>query len=353
MTMGMKKYMILLSALIFVACAETPKSDNTNPQQSETSVEQHEVTDINSSGDELLLLCDSIAMDSTNSMLFVRRAKAYLSREMIGEAMVDVNKALSLDKANIDAYLILSDIYYGLGDQNNITIALNKAIEMNPYDTRPMVKMAELSILQRNYPLANGYLDNALKVNRYNPKAYFVRGMLYLAQQDTTRALRSFLISREQDGSFYEPLHKIGQLYALQGNQFAEDYLRMAVKEFPEHYLSRYELALFIQDNGKPDEALAHYDTLLMVAPNNSRFLYNKGYVHFVYLSNYETALEYFDQSLANDPDYLDALYNKGCVYEKMGNYNKAKTIFSEVLQRNPNYELAIYAMNRIQNQMD
>ena len=300
--------------------------------------------------DIIEILSDSIAMDGTRSDLLLQRAMVYVKREQVGLAMMDVNEAIQVDPQNVDAFLLLADIYYLLGDETNITATLNKALEIDPYDSRPMVKLAELNLLQQNYNLAIGYTDNALKVSSYNPRAYFVRGMVYMAKEDTTAALRNFLIAREQDGDFYDPQREICKIYVAQGNPLAEDFMRSMVNHFPDEPMTRYDLALFLQDNGHPDEALAHYDTLLLAQPGNSRLLFNKGYVYFVYLGDNEQALNYFSQALESDPNYLDALYNKGHVLEQMGDYVQARDIYAQVLEQNPNYHLAIDAMNRIAN---
>ena len=94
-----------------------------------------------------------------------------------------------------------------------------------------------------------------------------------------------------------------------------------------------------------------HYDTLLMQRPDNYIVLFNKGYVNYVYLENNDAALEYFNKALDVNPNYLDAKYNKGRVLEQMGDYSQAMDIYKEVLKIQPEYRLAIDAINRIQNQ--
>ena len=331
-------------ALNMAACRDNGKVQPKDP----LTVEQQE-----SPKDEISLLTDSIEMDGTRPDLYLKRAQCYLDREQVGAAMMDVTKAIEVDPKNIDAFLMLSDVYYLLGDQANITATLNKALSVDPYDSRPMVKLAELNLLQQNFPLAFGYIDNALKVNTYNPKAYFVRGMTYMAKQDTASALKNFLIAREQDASFPDPMREICRIYVAQNNPLAEGFLRNAVAQFPDDGMARYDLALFLQDHGAPEEALAHYDTLLLIKPDNSRLLFNKGYVYFVYLGNNQQALEYFNRALESDPTYLDALYNKGHVLEQMGDYVQASDIYTQVLKQNPSYRLAIDAMNRIANQTE
>ena len=179
----MKKNILFLGLLLALfACDNTPKPE-TDPttQEPTTSVTVNEAIQI---------LSDSIAMDSTNARLYVSRAKAYFANEQVGQAMVDINKSLQLDPNNVDTYLLLADVYYALGDQDNIASTLNRAVEINSLDARPLVKLAELNLLQQNYNLAFAYVDKALGLSTYNPKAYFVKGMCYMASnQDTVNAL--------------------------------------------------------------------------------------------------------------------------------------------------------------------
>lgn len=331
-------------ALLLAACTNGKKQPQvTGPDTEPTAA----------SKDLVELYSDSIAMDEGRSDLYVSRAHAYINKEQIGAAMMDVTRAIELDPKNMDAFLLLSDIYYLLGDEANITATLNRAQEVDPFDSRPVVKLAEVNLLQQNFDLAQGFIDNALKISTYNPKAYFVRGMIYMAKQDTVSALKNFMISREQDESFFDPQREVCRIYNAQGSPLTESFLRTTVSRFPEEPVVRYELALFLQEHDAPEEALLHYDTLLQMQPDNSRLLFNKGYVYFVYLGDNQQALDYFNRSLESDPSYLDALYNKGHVLEQMGDYVQAKDIYNQVLKQKPNYTLAIDAINRIANQME
>lgn len=341
----MKKNILFLGLLLALfACNNTPKPEQiTDPQEPAAPVTVNEAIQI---------LTDSIAMDSTDAHLYLSRAKAYFANEQVGQAMVDINQSLRLDPNNVETYLLLADLYYAMGDEANIASTLNRAVEINSMDARPLVKLAELNLLQQNFNLAIGYVDKALGLSSYNPRAYFVKGMCYMAaKQDTVSAMKNFQLASEQDGSFYDPVEQISRIYAAQQPPYALDYLRKAQQQFPDMPTARYELALFLQSHGYPEEALMHYDTLLMQRPDNYIVLFNKGYVNYVYLEDNEAALDFFNQTLAVKPDYLDAKYNKGRVLEQMGDYSQAMEIYQNVLKTQPDYKLAIDAINRIQNQ--
>lgn len=342
----MKKNILIIGILLaFFACDNTPKPEAEPKPEPEPSAP---VT----VSDAIRFISDSIAMDSTNALLYLSRAKAYFANEQIGQAMLDINKSLQFDSKNIETYLLLADVYYALGDQDNISSTLNRAVEINSLDPRPLVKLAELNLLQQNFNLAVGYVDKALQLSSYNPRAYFVKGMCYMAaKQDTVNALKNFQLASEQDDSFYDPVEQISRIYAVQQQSYAMDYLRRAQQQFPDQPTARYELALYLQSHGAPEEALAHYDTLLMQRPDNYIVLFNKGYVNYVYLENNEVALDYFNQALNVNANYIDAYYNKGRVLEQMGDYSQAMEIYKDVLKRKADYQLAIDAINRIQNQ--
>lgn len=345
MTLIMRKNILILGLLLLLfgcdgnkpAPSETPKESNEQPVTVTEAIRKYN---------------DSIALDSTNAQLYKNRAKAYFASEQVGAAMMDINESLRLDPNDVETYLLLADVYYALGDDGNINVTLNKAAEIDQRDARPLVKLAELNLLQQNYKLAWAYLDKALAISNYNPRAYFVRGMYYIiAQQDTVSALKNFQISSEQDNLFYDPVEQICRIYAVQQPPYALDYIRKAQQQFADNANARYELALYLQSHGDPEEAVKHYDTLLMLQPDNYMVLFNVGYVNFVYLENNEVALDYFNRSLQANPNYLDAYYNKGRVLEQMGKYTQAEDIYKDILKSYPNYQLAVDAVNRIQNQ--
>jgi len=335
--------LFLASLLIFlvVSCE--------NKQSHDSSTQAFEATQsIETEQDILSLLNDSIAMDSTRAQLFVNRAAIYLERERIDRALRDINYALSLDNKSVEAYLTLAEIYYGMGQAESVKTTLAKAAEVAPNDARPQVKLAELNLLQRNLNMALSYTDKALRMGNFNPEAYYVRGLVFLAREDTASAMKNFMIARDQNENFFEALYQIGVIYTAQRNSLAKDFLRDAIKRYPQSMVARYQLALFLQDNDEVEDAIAHYDTLLLMKPDDPDFLYNIGYVNLVYLQDYEKALSYFDTVLDINPENIDALYNKGRTLEEMEHFVNAREMYENVLRLQTNYPLAVEGLNRL-----
>ena len=327
-----KVFLVLACALMLTSCTQCSDDNSKKPKENQQITTAEEA-----------LAADTLDVDG-----YINRARWYLANEQVGMAIRDINSALSLDGKNIDALLVLSDIYYALGDQDNILTTLNKATEISPMDPRPVIKLAELSFLQGNANMANAYLDKALELNSINPQAYYLRGIISLSKTDTVQALKQFMKARSQDDSFIDPVYQIANIYAAQRNPMAEDFYNLAIQMEPEDWTAYYDLAMYLQDNGNPEKALEIYDTLDAKIPGNYQVLFNKGYVNLVYLFEYDKAIEEFDKALEVNPTSVDALLNKGVAYEQKGNYKTAKSIYLQILKDNPNYQLAIDALHRI-----
>ena len=336
-----KFVVVLMSSLLLASCSGNVSENKSEDQKSS----QEQVADSKAAVNEIDVVANT---DTLNANFYIQRARLSMSNEQIGAAMRDINTALSLDRKNIDAHLVLADIYYFLGDEDNILLTLNKACEYAPLDSRPIVKLSELSFLQGNVQLANAYIDKALELDRFNPRAYYMRGMIALSANDTVVALKNFMTARVQKDDFVEPKVQIAHIYAAQGDTLAKAFFEEALAVSPEDYAMHYDYAMYLQENGFPEQALLCYDRLLEIIPNNPNFIYNKGYVYLVYLGDNEKAIECFEKVLELEPTSVNALFNKGRTYEQMGDYINAKSIYRQILMKYPDYQLAIDAINRI-----
>ena len=326
----MKRVFLAMACIMMLAsCSESDNNKTEEKQKVAAATED--------------VVADTLDIDG-----YINRARWLLANQQVGNAIRDINSALSIDNKNIEALLVLADVYYALGDQDNILLTLNKASEIAPMDSRPVVKLAELSFLQGNINMANAYIDKALELNSMNPQAYYMRGIICMSRNDTVQALKQFMKARNQDDSFIDPVLQIASIYAAQRNPMAKDFYTLAIDMAPDNWGSYYDLAMYLQDNGSPEKALEIYDTLDARMPGNYQILFNKGYVNMVYLFEYDKAIENFDKALEINPKSVDALLNKGVAFEQKGNYKQARSIYLQILKDNPNYQLAIDALHRI-----
>jgi tetratricopeptide (TPR) repeat protein len=113
--------------------------------------------------------------------------------------MADLNKAVSMDSSQAKYYIAVSDIYLKQNDITRAVSVLQKGLEVQP-DNVPL-----LLLLSKYYFYANEHaqsirtVDKVLKLDVYNPQAYFLKGMIFKEKGDTSKSISNFQTAVEQD----------------------------------------------------------------------------------------------------------------------------------------------------------
>jgi tetratricopeptide (TPR) repeat protein len=151
---------------------------------------------------------------------------------------------------------------------------------------------------------------------------YYNEGLQLARQGKHSDAQKAFQASIDNDKGFALAYSKLGQSYANLGyDDEAERSSRRAVElsaslQSPERYLILANHARILNDNAK---AIESYENLVKVSPEDPE-------VHFNLASLYEgtgsfdLARAHYQKVLANDPNYVDALFAYGRVEIRRGN---------------------------------
>ena len=95
----------------------------------------------------------------------------------------------------------------------------------------------------------------------------------------------------------------------------------------------------------KFDSSLNFFNESLINNPNDVEILANKGSA-LGKLGYFSEAIVYYDQAIKIDPNFLPAKNNKANALANLGNFDDAISLYHEILQKNPNY---ITAQNNLQ----
>lgn len=99
-----------------------------------------------------------------------------------------------------------------------------------------------------------------------------------------------------------------------------KDVLKRGRAQFPnDDFFVKYELQEFL-DNKDYESALKNLDLAIQSDPTNPLFPYVKGVIQQTEMKNNEGAMASYEQALAINPDYFDALYMKGVIYVEKAN---------------------------------
>ena len=90
--------------------------------------------------------------------------------------------------------------------------------------------------------------------------------------------------------------------------------LKDGIQQYPEHSFFFGHLIDYYSNNNKFDEAMQFADDMLAKDPNNTFYLYVKGYLYHN-MKDYEKAIEFYNKTIEVDPNYAEAYSNLGLIY--------------------------------------
>ena len=88
------------------------------------------------------------------------------------------------------------------------------------------------------------------------------------------------------------------------------------------------------------NSALDFFNESLLNNPDDVEILVNKGSA-LGKLGYFEESLAYYDHAIAIDPDFLPAKNNKANSLANLGNFDDAISLYTEILEENPDYNTA------------
>ena len=90
--------------------------------------------------------------------------------------------------------------------------------------------------------------------------------------------------------------------------------LKDGIQKYTEHSFFFGHLIDYYSNNNKFDEAMQFADDMLAKDPNNTFYLYVKGYLYHN-MKDYEKAIEFYNKTIEVDPNYAEAYSNLGLIY--------------------------------------
>lgn len=295
-------------------------------------------------------LSDSISKNPNDPELFYRRANYYLSRHDLSRAKADVTRMMSLDSTKSKYLVTYSDFNFISNKTSESKRALEKAVSIDPKNIDAHLKLAELFLYVRQYKQSLAHLDEVIALDKYNAKAYFLKGMDFKEVGDTGKAISSMETTIEQDPEYYNAWMQLGLLHGALGNPIAVDYYDGALKLNPRSTEALYNKGLFIQEVlGNTKEARKVYQLLLNVDSLHAKAWFNVGYLEVLEKQDFNKALDCFMRSYKYDPEYADAVYMMGYCEERLNKMPEAISDYKTALAILPTHYQAKEALMRLE----
>jgi tetratricopeptide (TPR) repeat protein len=303
---------------------------------------------------QLKALNEQIDKEQGNAELYFNRADYFAGKEQYKEAIVDLEKAISIDSSIGYLYVTLSDIYLLATDSRNNLPDSRKAIkvlegflEKYPDNSLVINELAETYTYVGMYNESIKLLQKDIEQKQYNPEAWFKIGFNYKYKSDTLKAILSFQKSVEQDPDNYDAYMQLGLLYSTKNDPLALTYFDNALEIDPGNAKAQYAKAFYLQKAGKWEDAKKLYKNIIVNEPQNTKSIYNLGYVYMMQ-DSFQKAYNSFNLSVETDPGFANGYFGRGSISELMGNLQAAKADYINALNINPDHSLALEAMEEL-----
>lgn len=199
---------------------------------------------------------------------YVVRSMLYLKQGKPNQALQDAQRAHEVDATNLMGYYALGNAYYALENHSQAALHLYTYLLFNPKDIPALLSYGEsLYTLGDDYAGALDAFDRVINLNDKLAKAYHLRGLVYLALDDSNKSVQDINRALNLDTTSFEIRIDLGRaLLAANNLSVAQDVLNTAEKyakvnaQFAKLY---YWRAKVFEERGNTVAALADWRALL------------------------------------------------------------------------------------------
>ncbi len=253
----------------------------------------------------------SYDIDNKNLETIKRRAALYKRNGDYFKAVTDYKAYVTLYKENTDIYGEMADLHKLIYKNTDEAIKdLNDGLAVDPRAANLYQKRGLFLFEKNDYRNADNNFSSVIKLDSNNALAYYNRGKCQLMLNHAETAGVDFDAAR-QKGLDSANVQNI--------NAYAAGYYQRAVNKATE---------------ATKDSAIKLADYAIAINPFSSIYRFTRGEYYFS-LHNYKEAINNYDQALALDKSYVDALYKRGLAFYNLGEYKTAVENYTSAVKLN------------------
>ena len=337
-------FQYLILAGLLVACGSPSETESSAPVIDEAPAVQKDPRAV-----ELDSLNAALVKDPNNLEVLEARAAVYVRMQNLKYAAADVSAVLQLDSNRTKALELWGDISFATNQSRQSRDAWTKCMMLDPTYAPCRLKMAELYHVVTEFEKSAQLVDEVLSLEPKNSEAHFLKGLLMRdALGDTTRALEWFQKAIDLNPEYIEALDMCGVLYSAMGNPLALAYYNRLLELDPENRNTYYNRGMFALAKQDWNGALADFTKCTQLDPRDIESFFNLGYIH-LQLQMPGVARDYFTQALRVQPINHRALYGRGYAFEQLGDMDNAEADYLQALGYNPDHAGSKAGLSRVQ----
>lgn len=267
---------------------------------------------------------EKIKFSPTNYELFYDRALLWYEAGNTPRAMEDITKSIDYNVTNPEAYYLRGFFLYVQNKDEEALKDFKRAINVGTDNPEVFFHIGQIHFFRKEYTLALDAYDEAIKLDSMNPGYYFALGFMEEERGRINKAVDYY------EQSLYRNPVFIKSLAALHD--------------------------IWLNEKGNADMAYAYNDRILAIDSTHPIGRFNQGNFFFQRantISDESKMIDFqvllklsiteFSKCLQEDPNFVQAYYNRGYCYYLLEQYNRAQSDFSSVISLDPYNEKAFF----------
>lgn len=306
----------------------------------------------NESGDSALdALSKAIENAPQKPDLYHQRAIYLYKKKGYEEAMLDMQKAITLDSLKPQYYHTLSDIQLDYYKSRQALTTMEVAAHLFPKRVATLLKLSETQFILKQYDASVQTINDILAFEPQNAEAYFMLGMNFREEGGNKRAIAAFQTAVENDPDLMDGWLIIAEIYAEEGDFKAVQYYDNAIRVNPQSVEALHGKAFFLQNNDRIPEALDIYEQITLLDPNYEPIYLNRG-ILFIEIDSLDRAREEFDILINIKPQNHLGHYYRGIVNQMLNRLDQAKIDFENAVNLAPDFDRAQEALTDLKQKI-
>ena len=168
-----------------------------------------------------------------------------------------------------DSYSLTAEIYLQQKDTVEADKWLDKALEMNPYNSEAWTARAMIALTRKKWKDADAYLSKAIHLKPQVVGNYINRAMVRINTNNLRGAMSDYDMAIQLNPENFLAHYNRGLLRVQIGddNRAIEDF-DFIIKNEPDNLMAIYNRALLHDKTGNPRAAISDYSKLIDIFPN-------------------------------------------------------------------------------------
>jgi arylsulfatase A-like enzyme/cytochrome c-type biogenesis protein CcmH/NrfG len=265
----------------------------------------------------------------------IERAHHFMSVGDYREALASIDVMLAGDPENLAALSLKGNVYTAMGDLDLAEQTYRRCLEIDPANSDVVAGLCRLETLRGRHER----VIELAQVGRGTRSPFGVfdaieaRALAALGRENEADALLASALATNPDDP--DLLSAYAERLLQQGREAeAEAALTRAVDKSPFHQRARRLLGQLLQEGGRSQDAVAVYEEMLRIRPDDAETLYAIGSV--LLDSDPTAALPYLEEASRLAPSKSRFLTGLGVAYLKTGRMSEAEATLRRAIVLSP-----------------